>query len=328
MQAHQSFELIYDDQCPICRTYCRNIELNDNAGELILVDARQPSNAMDLVTSKGLDIDEGIVLKTGTNLYYGSEAIYQLSKHIKPINFMGGASAILFRSHTLSKLIYPVGKAARNVALRLLGIEKINNLQSGSTIRRQMKDEWHRLHPNIQARFARDPKPGEEVVYEGVMQTIRRTRMGWLFAYLTRVIGNPLTPHAGDNIPMEVRLFKREGQTGVFWQRTYHYPERKPYVVTSVKRESKKGEMMECVGGGFGMLLKLYEQDGKLHFESYRYFCQTAGLRIPLPHWLSPGKTHVVHEDLGEGNFKFTISMDHAQLGQTFYQEGIFHERQ
>jgi len=197
-------------------------------------------------------------------------------------------------------------------------------LPKQSTIRRQLKDEWHRLHPNIQKRFEQDPEQGEHVVYQGVMHTIRRSWMGWLFAHLTRIIGNPLTPHAGTDVPMEVTLYKKSGASGVFWQRTYHYTERQPYTVTSVKRESSKGEMTECVGGGFGMLLKVYAQDGNLHFESYRYFWEFLNIRLPLPHWLTPGKTHVIHEDLGDGNFKFSISMDHRQLGQTFYQEGIF----
>lgn len=48
--------------------------------------------------------------------------------------------------------------------------------------------------------------------------------------------------------------------------------------------------------------------------------------QIPLPHWLSPGETHVSHTDLGGGFFRFTISMDHRQLGRTFYQTGIFRQ--
>lgn len=102
------------------------------------------------------------------------------------------------------------------------------------------------------------------------------------------------------------------------------YPGKAPYVVTFIKRESEEGEMLECVGGGFGMKLKVSARNGSLHFESYRYFCTFLGYKVPLPHWLSPGKTHVIHEDLGQGNFRFTISMIHRQLGETFFQSGVF----
>lgn len=200
----------------------------------------------------------------------------------------------------------------------------LDNVVPLSTMRKQLKQQWFSLHPDIRARFLRDPEPGERIVYEGVMQEIRRSGMGWLFAQLTRVIGNPLTPYAGQGVPMRVTLFKKEGRKGVFWERTYFYKGRKPYVITSVKQESEKGEMMECVGGGFGMLLKVYAQDENLHFESTRYFWSFMGLRVPLPHFLAPGKTHVVHENIGRGKFRFTITMRHDLLGETFYQTGTF----
>lgn len=196
-----------------------------------------------------------------------------------------------------------------------------------STIFHQLGTSWHQLHPNIQARFAHDPALGTQVVYAGIMQTIRRSRMGWLFAHLTRIIGNPLTPHAGHDVPMEVALFKKTGINGVHWQRTYHYPHRRPFVVTSIKRESSQGDLMECVGGGFGMILRLTAENTKLHFISTRYFWQVRGWRVPLPHWLSPGKTHVIHEDRGNGTFRFSITMLHRQLGETFYQDGIFYAK-
>ena len=196
-----------------------------------------------------------------------------------------------------------------------------------NTLKHQLGAAWQNLHPNVQARFDREPADGETIIYTGVMQDIRRSRMGWLFASLTRLIGNPLTPLAGKDIPMEVALSKHPGKPGVYWQRTYHYPGRKPYVVTSVKRESSAGEMLECVGGGFGMKLNVYAEDGELHFESYRYFWSCLGFTMPLPHWLSPGKTHVVHTDLGGGDFRFTISMVHRQLGETFFQEGVFRRK-
>ena len=195
-----------------------------------------------------------------------------------------------------------------------------------NTLKHQLGPRWFDLHPNIQARFDREPQGGEVITYEGIMHDIRRSRMGWLFAVLTRVIGNPLTPLAGREVPMEVAL-SRHAVSGVSWQRTYFYPQRKPYVVTSVKRESKKGEMTECVGGGFGMKLAVSAQNGELHFESYRYFWQLGDIVVPLPHWLSPGKTHVIHKDLGGGDFNFTISMVHRQLGETFYQTGTFRRK-
>jgi hypothetical protein len=97
--------------------------------------------------------------------------------------------------------------------------------------------------------------------------------------------------------------------------------------VTSSKRESKAGEMLECVGGGFGMKLKVTAEEKNLHFRSYRYFWTFLKFYIPLPHWITPGATHVIHTDLGDGNFMFTISMTHKTLGETFFQQGVFRRK-
>ncbi len=194
-----------------------------------------------------------------------------------------------------------------------------------STIRNQLgEDAWMRLDPAIRARFEADPKEGEVVAYRGTMQTVRRSRAGWLFAQLTRIIGNPLTPYAGTDVPMDVELTKRRGRDGVYWRRVYYYAGRRPFTVVSVKKESKSGEMLECVGGGFGMVLAVSEENAALHFRSRYFFWQIGRLRVRMPRWLAPGETHVMHEDIGEGNFIFRLSMVHDQLGETFFQEGVF----
>lgn len=186
---------------------------------------------------------------------------------------------------------------------------------------RLLGGDWHRLHPSVRARFAHEPE--QPVLYEGVMETVHCSRAGWLFAQLTRLIGNPLTARRGHDIPMQVRLTRRDGG-GVWWRRTYGFD--RPVTVTSAKRENARGRLCEYVGMGFGMRLTVYAKDGALHFVSERYFWEVAGRQIPLPHWLSPGETHVSHTDLGGGFFRFTISMDHRQLGRTFYQTGIFRQ--
>ncbi|WP_154223018.1 DUF4166 domain-containing protein [Marinicella rhabdoformis] len=200
-----------------------------------------------------------------------------------------------------------------------------------NTIKWALGKSWHQLHPNVQRRFNRLPSEKQPIIYKGMMEHIECSRSGWLFATLTKVIGNPLSPHQGIDIPMTVQLTTRTGKKGVYWKRTYHFPDRKSFSVTSVKKDDE-GRMMECVGGGFGMFLDVYALNSELHFKSSRYFWQFFRWYLPLPHWLSPGETHVIHEDLahshGKGKFRFSITMKHPILGITFYQTGIFEETQ
>jgi len=193
-----------------------------------------------------------------------------------------------------------------------------------STIKKLLGDDWQLLHPNIQQRFATETT--KSICYRGTMEKVECSFFGKLFAQFTRLIANPLTPYEGKNIPMDVILHRKEGLAGVYWQRTYYYPNRTPYQVTSVKRADHFGNLTECVGAGFGMVLNVSTQNGNLHFRSTRYFWEIGKFRIPLPHILTPGETLVMHEDLGNGFFRFTISMNHIWLGTTFYQTGIFKE--
>lgn len=121
--------LIYDKECPLCDSYCRMARIRESVGELKLIDARNPSAAMEEITAAGLDIDQGMVLKLDERIYYGSDAIHALSLISSRSGVFNRINYWLFRSKTLSRLFYPVLRSGRNLLLKILGRTKINNLQ-------------------------------------------------------------------------------------------------------------------------------------------------------------------------------------------------------
>ncbi len=123
--------LVYDRECPACNAYCQVVRIRESVGELRIVDARENSEVMNEITSQGLDIDQGMVLKMGNQLYYGSDAVHTLA-------LMGSRSGIfnrinywIFKSKTISSILYPVLRFFRNFLLKILGKTKINNLEIG-----------------------------------------------------------------------------------------------------------------------------------------------------------------------------------------------------
>ncbi|MEO0443071.1 MAG: DCC1-like thiol-disulfide oxidoreductase family protein [Pseudomonadota bacterium] len=120
--------LIYDKQCPACDFYCNIVRIRESVGELVLVDARESSEVMDDITKRGLDIDQGMVLKVGDQLYYGADAIYILSTMGSQSGLFNRFNYWLFKSRSRSAMLYPILKSGRNVLLKLLGKTKINNL--------------------------------------------------------------------------------------------------------------------------------------------------------------------------------------------------------
>lgn len=120
--------LVYDKECPACNYYCQMVRIRESVGELKLVDAREPSEVMDEITAAGLDIDQGMVLKMGNALYYGSDAIHMLSLIGSESGLFNRMNYWLFRSKSVAGILYPILRFFRNLLLKFLRKTKINNL--------------------------------------------------------------------------------------------------------------------------------------------------------------------------------------------------------
>ncbi len=120
--------LVYDKQCPLCDAYCWMVRIRQAAGSLELFDARDGGPIVDDLTARGLDVDEGMVLIAGDELYYGADAIHALSLLSSRSGIFNRINYHVFRSKGLSRLLYPVLKAGRNLLLKALGRTRINNL--------------------------------------------------------------------------------------------------------------------------------------------------------------------------------------------------------
>lgn len=126
--ANDEILLVYDKQCPACEFYCSLARIRESVGELRLVDAREDSAIMREITEAGLDIDQGMVVKMNDRLYYGADAIHVLSLMSSRSGLFNRATYWVFKSKGVSRVLYPILKAGRNLLLKLLGRTKINNL--------------------------------------------------------------------------------------------------------------------------------------------------------------------------------------------------------
>jgi predicted DCC family thiol-disulfide oxidoreductase YuxK len=128
MTKREPIILVYDKECPACDNYCQIVRIREDIGELMLVDAREPTPIMDEITALGWDIDQGMVLKIGNRLYYGAEAIHALALISSRSGVFNRLNYWLFKSTWLSHLLYPILRSLRNLLLKILRKTKINNL--------------------------------------------------------------------------------------------------------------------------------------------------------------------------------------------------------
>jgi hypothetical protein len=187
------------------------------------------------------------------------------------------------------------------------------------------QEAWDRLGPEVKKRFSMKPLRGSAIRYEGMMRIIDLSVTGWLFAQACRLIGTPLAPWRGTQVPMSIELVPDEKRRGVAWQRCYQFTPTKSFTVRSTKCKGGQGEFIEHIGRGFSMRLRLTEEDGNLVFTSVAYEIETGGRTFRIPPLLTPGITTVTHEQLTGDHFRFTLSVDHPLLGRTIYQDGEFY---
>ena len=121
--------LVYDRECPACNVYCQVVKIRESVGNLRIVDARENSEVLHEITAEGLDIDQGVVLKMGDQLYYGSDAIHTLALIGSRSGILNRINYWVFRSKTMSSILYPFLRFLRNLLLKILGKSKINNLE-------------------------------------------------------------------------------------------------------------------------------------------------------------------------------------------------------
>jgi hypothetical protein len=179
---------------------------------------------------------------------------------------------------------------------------------------------WLRLPDAVRARFADDILHAE---YVGTFAVVRASNAGKVLALLCRMIGTPIAPYTGNDVPAIVRVFAN-ANGGMVWERDYQFSAQRACVVSSTKQVDAAGGFVEALPVGLRMPLHVFERDRSLHFVSRGYFFHWFGVRIPLASWLPPGVTHVEHSDEGDGWFRFTMTVTHQWLGEVYFQTGRF----
>lgn len=197
----------------------------------------------------------------------------------------------------------------------------------GELFKKILGPRWRALHPDIQARFDKNPLPGKPLYYTGSLTELRSSRVGKLLGYLSMpLIRGALMPYDDADFPVDIQVYSKHHCAWIFKQRIYRLNRRKAVMFTSYMAESPRGEVLEYVGMGLGMKLLLDVREGNLHFESDGYFWQLFGVRVPLPDLLTPGKTFLCHRNNSSNQFDIRIEIRHPLFGTTFTQAGVFRE--
>jgi uncharacterized protein DUF4166 len=188
------------------------------------------------------------------------------------------------------------------------------------------ESEWMSLPGAIRRRFSKRLPHGGTTVYAGEVLETRMSFPGWLLTQALRLIGGPLPTTRCVHVPSIVMVTEDKSSGGQIWTRIYTRRSGFPQVVHSAKRFAGPTGLEEYVGYGIGMALDLHAHDGALIFRSRDYFVQMFGRRFVLPRWLCPGELTVIHAEVPDGRFSFTLQLVHPRLGLVLRQMALYRE--
>ncbi len=186
--------------------------------------------------------------------------------------------------------------------------------------------QWQQLPAPVRDRFSRTLADGESRIFHGAVTHTAMTRAGWLLAQAARVIGAPLPLHHGGTGPAHVVVTEDKKQGLQFWTRIYAGADGFPQVINSAKRFSGPTGLEECLGAGVLMRLVVLVANGALVFRSAGFALAMFGRPLCLPEWAVPWRCDVIHRDMGNGRFTFTLELHNAWLGMMLRQVAEFTE--
>jgi len=187
-------------------------------------------------------------------------------------------------------------------------------------------DEWFALPDATRARFSKRVASGDTAVYVGRVAEITMSRAGRLLVHLARMIGGPFPTSLDTGTASVVTVTENTATGGQTWTRLYARRKGVPQIIHSTKLFAGPTGLEEHVGGGVSMQLGVRVEAGNLIFYSHDYFLSLGKLRFAIPRWLTPGELTVVHSDIGDGWFTFTLDVEHPLLGALIHQCVVFRE--
>jgi len=120
-------KIVYDGECPICNNYVQMVRLKESVKIVSLIDARKNDDYVTAMLDRNLDINQGMLVIYGNQLYYASDAMNILALLTGKTSWMNRIVNAVFRHRALAQLFYPLCKSGRNLLLFLLNRSKIDH---------------------------------------------------------------------------------------------------------------------------------------------------------------------------------------------------------
>lgn len=190
-----------------------------------------------------------------------------------------------------------------------------------SLIQRVLGEDWAAL-PAVIQRHYQITAPQQAIVVTGNM-TVDYPRRLTPVLKLLRLLG-ALVDLKGEQMAVQVKKWQQTDPSVLYWQRHIQDAGGKQCRFASRMVWQQDHELIELVGMGFGIRLKLSVEQGKLIYRSHGHLLKLGPLTLPIPDSLLLGSAVISEQALSEDSFLLDFQIIHPLWGQTYYYGGIF----
>lgn len=321
---HTDVWFVYDGDCPICTTAAHALRIREAAGSLHLINAREEAEhpLVRCVRMEGLDLDKGMVLGVGEQIYHGDTALHMMAMLGSPSGWFNRMNIALFRSRIMSRVCYPAMLATRNLMLWLKGVEKLNlpdiQVDRAPIFSAVFGPDWDRLPPVMKKHYAVRPGIGDMVRVEGALDV----DVGVVVSLLAR-LGGTLVSRSGRKVPVSV-TFNSDAEGAFHFDRRFRYPDGREESFRSRMVVLGNAEVLEIMRFGLGWRAA-YSWDGtKVTLRHRGYVWRVGGMKLPVPLALLIGRGHAEETPLSDDRFAMWTETRHPLFGRMFGYEGEF----
>ncbi|WP_190303233.1 MULTISPECIES: DUF4166 domain-containing protein [Methylomonas] len=178
-------------------------------------------------------------------------------------------------------------------------------------------EDWYLLPDSIRRHY--DISDGGKSRLHGEMEI---TYPGYLFPWVWTIhLFGGLVLWPGKAVAAEVD--KRADGGVLQWRRTLSYADGKSDCFYSSMRFAADNELIEDIGFGFGLRMRVEVDEGELLYRSLEHFWQWRNFKLKIPDWLLLGSAEIREHALGDG-FRLDFKLTHPLWGITYRYAGGF----
>lgn len=322
--------LVYDGECPLCAFTAKTIKIRQSAGNLVLLDARLSDPTHPLlrkIVEQNLNLNNGIVVRYGGQLYHGADAIHLLAILGTSVDGFNRIASLLFRSKFRSRLLYPPLRAIRNLLLFLnhikpIAIANINQTSNDPIFKSIFGAVWDQLPAVMKLHYANRPYTNDMVSVSGQMD-IHPTWFIRVLAPIAKYAG-VLVPYAGRDIPTTVEFRSDPANSSFTFNRIFQLPRHGTFVFRSRMVPQPNGDMIEFMRSGIGWRTAYRYNGSKIQLLHRGYVLRLLGRNIPLPISSLIGRGYAEEEAIDDQSFRMMMEIRHPLFGQIYQYCGTF----